>query len=138
MGNFRWGSTSKRRMEGVNPLLVEFANRLLHESPWDLSIPWRGGVRTAEQQKEIFDRGASKADGYNKKSYHQSGNAIDICIYSKNIDEMYDREKLDHLGEIGKEIWLEMYHEGKLNDWNPIWGGSWRFYDPVHWELRAK
>ena len=50
---------------------------------------------------------------------------------------MYDNEKLDHLGEIGIDIWKDMYSEGKLVEFNPIWGGSWNFYDPAHWELRA-
>ena len=59
---FKWGRTSKRRMEGVNPLLIEFAERLIEASRYDLTIPWMGGVRTAEDQKEIYDRGASKCD----------------------------------------------------------------------------
>lgn len=139
MENHKWGRTSLKRMEGVNPILVEFAKRLLHESPWDLTIPWRGGLRTAEQQREIYSRGASKCDGTHKKSYHQSGNAIDIAIYSKSIDEMYDKEKLEHLGELGKEIWRDMWSEGLIDDWTPKWGGDFRsFYDPVHWELRRK
>lgn len=139
MEHHKWGRKSLERMQGVNPILIDFASRLLHESPWDLTIPWRGGLRTAEQQREIYDRGASKCDGTHKKSYHQSGNAIDIAIYSKDIEGMYDKEKLEHLGELGKEIWRDMWAEGIIDDWTPKWGGAFRsFYDPVHWELRIK
>ena len=136
---FKWGRTSKRRMEGVNPLLIEFAERLIEASRYDLTIPWMGGVRTAEDQKEIYDRGASKCDGYNKKSYHQSGNALDIVIYDKTVEGMYDDEKLNYIGGVGKRIWGEMYREGKLEDFIPHWGGDWRsFVDKPHWELKKK
>ena len=136
---FNWGKRSKARMEGVNPLLIEFAERLIHRSEYDLTIPPHGGVRTASEQKAIFDTGASRCDGYDKKSYHQSANALDIVIYAKTIDGMYDAEKLDYIGEIGGDIWFEMYEEGKLEDYTPIWGGSWRsFKDSPHWELRRK
>ena len=42
-------------MQGINPILIEFANRLIKKSKYDLTIPWRGGLRTAEEQKEIFN-----------------------------------------------------------------------------------
>ena len=96
MEHHRWGKTSRKRMEGVNPILIEFAERLLHESPYDLTIPWMGGLRTPEEQREIYDRGASRCDGVEKKSYHQSGNAIDIVAYAKTVDGMYDKDILNH------------------------------------------
>lgn len=137
MTNFKWGSSSVRRMNGVNCILIEFANRLLEASPYDLTIGWMGGIRTVDQQQEIFLRGASKADGITRKSYHQSGNALDICISSKTIEGMYDKPKLNEVGAIGKEIWKEMSEQGLLNEYTPRWGGDFRgFYDPVHWELR--
>ncbi len=139
MEHHKWGRKSLERMQGVNPILIDFASRLLHESPWDLTIGYLGGVRTAEEQRGLFDKGYSKCDGTHKKSYHQSGNAIDIIIYGKTVDEMYDIEKLDHLGELGKEIWRDMWREGVVDDWTPIWGGDWKsFVDRPHWELRRK
>lgn len=139
MEHHKWGNTSKKRMEGVNPILIEFANRLLHDSPLDLSIPWRGGLRTAEQQREIYDRGASKCDGTHKKSYHQSGNAIDICIYSKTIEGMYDRDRLEVIGDIGLLVWSEMEYDGVTDGYELTWGGNFRsFYDPVHWEIKKR
>ena len=91
-------------MQGVNPILIEFADRLIKESKYDLTIPPHGGLRTAEEQKEIFNSGASKCDGYNKKSYHQTGNALDIVIYSGSVKGMYNSKKLEYIGEIGKQI----------------------------------
>ena len=138
MEHHNWGKTSKKRMQGVNPILLEFADRLLKASPYDLTVPWMGGLRTTEDQREIYDRGASKCDGTNKKSYHQSGNALDICIYGKKIAQMYDKDKLNEIGKIGESIWIDMNSEGKLEVYKPVWGGKWKFYDPVHWELRKR
>ena len=124
-------------MEGVNPVLLEFSNRLLKASKYDLTIPQSGGVRTAKEQNEIFLKGFSTLDGYNKKSYHQSGNAIDIVIAGKTVKEMYDKEKLDYVGEIGKQVWFDMSQEGLLKGLVPRWGGNWKnFNDKPHWEIR--
>ena len=133
MEHNKWGKSSLERMEGVNPLLIIFAERLLKASPYDLTIPWMGGVRTADEQKAIFDNGNSKCDGTEKRSYHQSGNAIDIVIYSKTVAGMYDSEKLERIGKIGKQIWEEMsFKHCALK-----WGGDWTsFVDRPHWELR--
>ena len=132
MQHNNWGKTSLKRMEGVDPLLVIFAERLLKASPYDLTIPWMGGRRTPEQQREIFEAGNSKCDGTTKKSNHQSGNAIDIVIYSKTVAEMYDAEKLDEIGKLGKQIWAEMgFKHCALK-----WGGDWKnFVDRPHWEI---
>ena len=76
--SYKFGSRSLERIEGVNKDLVKCAELALHNSKVDMTIPWMGGVRTAEDQNEIYRRGASQRDGYDKKSYHQSGNALDI------------------------------------------------------------
>ena len=76
--SFKWGNRSLERMEGVNEFLVECATEALRISKHDMTIPWMGGIRTAEEQNKIFKEGNSKMDGYEKKSYHQSGNALDI------------------------------------------------------------
>jgi peptidoglycan L-alanyl-D-glutamate endopeptidase CwlK len=129
----KWGQRSLERMEGVNPLLIIFAERLLKASPYDLTIPWMGGVRTADEQKAIFEEGNSKCDGTEKRSYHQSGNAIDIVLYGKSTAEMYDAEKLEKIGEIGKQIWDEMGFKHCVLKW----GGDWTsFVDRPHWEIR--
>ena len=94
MTTFRYGSRSVRRMEGINPILILFANRVLAKSKIDLTIPWRGGLRTVAQQQEIFSRGASTMDGIIKKSYHQTGNAVDIVAAGRTEKERYNEAKL--------------------------------------------
>lgn len=72
---------SLNRLEGVEEkgiMLVKLAIKL---SPIDFSIPWMGGYRSVEDQLAIFKEGNSTCDGTNKKSYHQSGKAIDFVPY---------------------------------------------------------
>ena len=82
---FKFGKASIRRMKGVNDLLVMVAQRALSMSTIDMTIPWMGGVRTAEEQNAIFKKGYSQRDGYTKKSYHQSGEALDIAPYKNGL-----------------------------------------------------
>jgi len=40
--------------------------------------------RTAEEQNRLFKAGASKLDGYTKRSAHQVGKAADILLFDEN------------------------------------------------------
>jgi len=141
---YKWGKTSIKRMKGVNPQLVECATRALARcSHFDQSVQWRGGLRTAEQQAEIFGRGASKKDGYNKKSYHQSGNALDVApsvISMEDLDKMVKGTMDEHAGfrEFAGHMfttWQEM-KEACEADGILVWGGNWRsFQDVPHWQV---
>lgn len=78
---FYLGKTSKRRSKGIVEIMMLIVYRFLEISIIDVTVTWMGGKRTAEQQNEIFERGASQRDGYKKESYHQSGKAIDLAAY---------------------------------------------------------
>lgn len=78
---YKFGNTSKRRMKGVNPKLIEVFEEAIKVSPIDFGIPKFGGLRTEDDQNSLFKAGKSKCDGYKKKSYHQSGNALDFYAY---------------------------------------------------------
>ena len=69
------------RLEGVDEQLLLVTNRALLISPIDFGISWLGGVRTAEEQNGLFKKGVSKCDGYNVKSKHQKGLAIDFFAW---------------------------------------------------------
>ncbi len=79
--SFKLSDKSISRMEGVSPQLREIANLAIQFTKVDFGIPNDGGVRTAERQKELYDNGKSKADGYFKQSNHQSGEALDFYAY---------------------------------------------------------
>lgn len=78
---FHFSQKSKDRMAGVHPDLIKVAERALEITRIDFGIPEHGGKRTAEEQNKLFLIGASKADGFNNKSNHQSGNALDFYAY---------------------------------------------------------
>lgn len=75
------GRTSKRRSKDISWILKLVISRFLMISPVDITITYMGGKRTAKQQYAIFIKGYSKADGYIKISYHQSGMAVDVAAY---------------------------------------------------------
>ena len=125
-------------MRGVFLLLREFAKRLLKKSPYDLTIPPHGGCRTASEQNGIYLDGYSQLDGYNKKSYHQSGLAIDIVIAGTTVAEMYDSNKLDEVNKIAKEVWAELVKEDEFAAcYEMTFGCDWKnFKDRPHYQIK--
>lgn len=78
---FRLSNKSIENMSGVHQDLKKVAHRAIEITKIDFGIPSSGGDRTAEEQHELFKKGLSKCDGYDVKSYHQSGNALDFYAY---------------------------------------------------------
>lgn len=146
---YAWGKTSRKRMEGVNPYLVECANMTIAESVYDLTIPWLGGLRTPEDQNDCFKRGASKCDGYKVLSYHQAeaadngyGNALDIIPYLTDGSDPYkDYRKLNYIGRLMLINWQELvfkYAQEGIDIGVMIWGGTFGAsgWDKPHFEVR--
>lgn len=125
---FRWGIASKRRMQGVNMDLVECATWVLeNKSRYDMTIPWMGGVRTEEEQKELFLDAHSQLDGTVNKSYHQSGNALDIIPF--NTDDITEAHY--EFACFMLERWIDKGYSGKLQ-----WGGNWKnSWDKPHYQV---
>jgi peptidoglycan L-alanyl-D-glutamate endopeptidase CwlK len=74
---YRYSRRSKGILSQVDSQLQELFNEVIkHE---DITIT--SGIRTAEEQKELFTRGRSSKDGYAKRSKHQEGKAVDFCAY---------------------------------------------------------
>ena len=133
MGKYKWSNRSISRMKGVNEMLIDCATKTLSECElFDYSIPWRGGVRTGREQNEIFEQGNSRCDGYKKKSYHQSGNALDIVPICSKMQEdrayRYFASKMLKNWQLGV---LSGKYKGVL-----VWGGVWtNFIDKPHWQI---
>lgn len=58
--------------------LVQAVIDFIHYTPIDFCVIENGGYRTEEMQNSLFKKGVSKCDGYKKKSFHQSGLAVDL------------------------------------------------------------
>jgi len=76
---FKLSKRSLKRLEGVDEGLREVVFHAISITKIDFGVTC--GLRTASQQKQLFDRKASQCDGVVKKSKHQSGNAVDLVAY---------------------------------------------------------
>jgi peptidoglycan L-alanyl-D-glutamate endopeptidase CwlK len=135
MSIFKLSERSLERLEGVNPILIEILQEAIKRSPIDFGIPQYGGLRTAEEQAELFKRKKSKCDGLVKKSYHQSGNAFDIVPY---IAGKYSWER-DHINIVAGVIMAVAHEKGVNLRWGATFGdkkGLLRGWDPGHFEIR--
>lgn len=101
MNNFKFGKRSKENLAGTKQKVRELAELALMYSTVDFSVI--DGLRTTEQQQEMFKAGKSELDGVYKKSDHQSGKAIDVIPYVDDIDIWaVDNPKVAF-------VWLELY-----------------------------
>ena len=123
-----WGRASKRRQNRVNKDLVKCATVSVMEMTYsDMTVPWMGGYRNASQQLSIFNAGNSQLDGYKKKSYHQSGNALDVVPYKSKNDTI----SFYMFAALMFKNWQKYRFKGELQ-----WGGHWKkFVDLPHWQV---
>lgn len=121
---------SFERLNGIDAILIAILVEGIKESPFDFGIPRNGGLRTAEQQKVLFDKKRSKADGIKKKSYHQSGKAFDVFAYIDG-NASWDKNQLTQIARHLQKIAKEKF-DVKLE-----WGGDWKsFIDMPHFQIR--
>ena len=128
MTNFKLSSTSKRRIVGVDPRINKIIAMALEISNVDFGIPEHGGIRTAEQQSELFARKLSKCDGWAKMSAHQSGKAFDVYAY---VDGKASWDS-HHLTQVA----VAVLQASCMLNYKLEWGGLWTtFLDMPHFQL---
>lgn len=134
--SYKFGSRSKERMMGVQDILIECATRALSISKHDMTIPETGGLRTPQEQNELFKKGYSQMDGFDKKSYHQSGFALDVIP----VTGYDDAGAFRHFAKCMWYSWQLMQKEGKIpNNYYLEYGGHWtNFVDVPHWQINKK
>ena len=135
MSDFKFSQTSLKRLEGVDEKLVKVVKRAIKETNVDFAVA--EGLRSAERQNELYKKGYTELDGYNKKSAHQLGLAVDIVPYVK--------EKGGALWKLkGNEAeWLEvgraMLRSARLLGVDLEWGITYnlkRGVDAPHFQLK--
>lgn len=130
--SYAFGKTSRERLEGVHPLLIECAERALAYGILDFTVLHLGGVRTLEDQKGLVAKGASQTlNSLHRIQDTGYGHAIDIAPYPvdwKDLSRFYLMGALMFraAGEMGG------------HDVIPLeWGGLWpRFKDYPHFQLK--
>lgn len=119
---YKFSKRSLKNLTGVHPDLVKVAELAIKRTPVDFGII--EGLRTAERQKELVAKGASKT----LNSRHITGHAIDFaCFVGSEL--RWDWSLYNQVGpvfeECAKELGVPI-----------VWGGRWRsFPDGPHVEL---
>lgn len=116
-------------------VLIYAVKDFINYTPIDFIVNWDGAYRTAEQQNEKYQQGYSKCDGYNVKSAHQSGLAVDLVPWI-NGKATWDLEHAKALGAAFKTYC-------QMRNIPILWGGDWsdngvfdkEDFDPYHFEI---
>jgi peptidoglycan L-alanyl-D-glutamate endopeptidase CwlK len=124
----------------VHPDLQKVMHRALKLSPIDFGIPSKGGYRTFEMQRELYEQGRTKpgkiitkADGRMKKSKHQSGKAVDVYAYI-NGKASWDEV---HLSMIAVAVMLAAKELNIKITWGGIFGSKeFKGWDKEHYQLK--
>ena len=125
---FSFSKTSLERRHGINKKLIEISDLALSISVIDFGIPDHGGRRSNREQHQLFKDGLSKCDGYDKKSNHQEGYAIDVYAY---VDGKASWEE-EHLAMVA----AAMLQAASQLGYKLEWGGLWKnFKDMPHFQL---
>ena len=125
---YKFGKRSRDRLRGVDVRIINILNELIKI----MDVTVIEGLRSADRQKELLAKGATKV----KYSKHMDGKAVDIAPYP--ID-WKDRDRFHYMGGMIRGI------AKQLNV--PIrWGGDWYsdgevkdngFDDLVHIEIKG-
>jgi len=130
MSNVKLSKASAEKLNSVNEQLRRVCLKAFETVPFDITVI--EGMRSAERQKELLAKGATKV----KVSRHMSGNAVDMAPYPIDWNDT-DRFKTlaHHMFTAAKELGITIR-----------WGGNWSridehqappssFVDMPHFEL---
>ncbi len=157
MAKFQLGNSSRAELIGVHPQVVRVVERAIEITEQDFMV--FDGIRTAADQKALFNRGASQIDGYRKIGKHQKqsdgwGWAVDLVPYI-NGKVVWDWPAIyviaDAVVQAAREINCPLRWGGCWEHVNPLSGspenwvagyvkrkraaGQRAFNDGPHWEL---
>lgn len=116
---FKLSQKSLERLDGVDERLVNVCLRAIQLTTIDFGVT--SGIRTAEEQHELYKRGASQCDGYKKLSYHQTGKAVDLMGWFQGRPT-WEMKFYDDIGDA-------MIAAAKELDVPLRWGCAWHIKD---------
>ncbi len=135
---FEFSKRSLDKLDQVWQPLAALSHRVLDISDIDFAIT--DGLRTADEQNALYeigrtkelDRGiVTKLDGYKRRSYHQSGFAVDFAVYSRGKINWDNKDEYRYIGRLFKKEFAAMQKKClmplnmKLNSGGLDWG--WDF-----------
>jgi peptidoglycan L-alanyl-D-glutamate endopeptidase CwlK len=129
--------TSRERLKGIKPVLIEIIEAAILTSPIDFGIPPDGGLRSAYRQNQLYAKGRTEAgakitnaDGFKKISRHQSGEAFDIYAFvdgKASWDIKHLTTAARHLQAVALTFGVELEY-----------GGDWKMRDFPHLQMLRK
>lgn len=117
---FALSERSKRNRSEVDVRLIQISDLAITISLVDFGHGRVAGKRTAETQNQLFKEGKSKADGFEKLSEHQSGNALDFYAYVDG-KASWDPE---HLAMVAAAFLQAASTLGYRVKWGGLWKSS--------------
>lgn len=114
---FALSDRSKQNREGIDSRLIEISDLAITLTTIDFGHGSTAGVRTPSEQNKLFIHGKSKCDGYEIKSYHQSGRALDFYAY---VDGNASWER-SHLAEVACSFLQAASQLGYKVEWGGLW-----------------
>ena len=139
---FKLGRTSKKNLKGIDERLYSLVERTIAKSKIDFGIPEYGGLRTPQEQNNLFHRRpkVTNLDGFINKSYHQTGKAFDIFAYDGKKACWDCVENYEAIAKLFFEEFDLMKEEGIFKENEVLeWGGNWtRFRDLPHFQMVEK
>lgn len=70
---YNLSSRSRKRIEGLDPVLIKILEMAIKDSPFDFGIPKDGGLRTDKRQKELYAKGRTTKDLEEKGIFNVEG-----------------------------------------------------------------
>lgn len=133
---YKLSANSRKRLDGVDQVLIQIIESAITDSPYDFGIPSDGGLRTEDRQRQLYAQGRTKpgniitqVDGVKNKSIHQYGKAFDIYAFV-NGRATWEPKYYEPIARHIQKVALEKFGV-KLD-----WGGDWKkFKDMPHLQM---
>tara|TARA_R110000787_G_scaffold7178_3_gene24700 strand:+ start:904 stop:1302 length:399 start_codon:yes stop_codon:yes gene_type:complete len=110
---YKLSNKSRTRISGIKPVLIDILIEGIKESPFDFGIPEDGGLRTDQDQLDMFAIGRTvqlhrDPVTWTLNSYHKTGKAFDIFAYVDG-EASWDMEHLEPIARHLQKIAMEMF-----------------------------
>lgn len=134
MPNFRLSNKSIANRHGIDQRLIDISDLAIRITLIDFGHGPYSGLRSVGDQQHLYATGKSKADGVIKRSYHQSGKALDFYAY---VDGKASWEP-EHLAMVAAAFLQAASILGHKVSWGGLWpskkGGIYG-WDMAHIQL---
>ena len=136
---YTFGTKSQKELSSVHQdLQALFLEVIKHRNCSIIS-----GIRSQEEQQALYAKGrtlpgdiVTHKDGINRRSYHQSGMAVDVLPYFSDEPHIRwrDKEAFLEFGNFVQGVAVMLKRYGAI-DHDIEWGGNWQWKDYPHWQI---